>query len=138
MLLCGYSIILKNLSATLLSSSSTLSLLPTVTTLSLPLLALLASPEFINNVQEQNKKVSVALLEKAKSICAGQGVNAETISEVGDAKQAICDAVQKLNITLLILGDRGIGKIKRAFLGSVSNHCVHNAKCPVLVVKKSN
>ncbi|XP_059594263.1 universal stress protein A-like protein isoform X2 [Vitis vinifera] len=138
MLLCGYSIILKNLSATLLSSSSTLSLLPTVTTLLLPLSALLASPEFINNVQEQNKKVSAALLEKAKSICSSQGVNAETISEVGDAQQAICDAVQKLNITLLILGDRGIGKIKRAFLGSVSNHCVNNAKCPVLVVKKSS
>ncbi|XP_002283457.2 uncharacterized protein LOC100249069 isoform X1 [Vitis vinifera] len=97
-----------------------------------------AAPEFINNVQEQNKKVSAALLEKAKSICSSQGVNAETISEVGDAQQAICDAVQKLNITLLILGDRGIGKIKRAFLGSVSNHCVNNAKCPVLVVKKSS
>ncbi|RVW48543.1 Universal stress protein A-like protein [Vitis vinifera] len=96
------------------------------------------APEFINNVQEQNKKVSAALLEKAKSICSSQGVNAETISEVGDAQQAICDAVQKLNITLLILGDRGIGKIKRAFLGSVSNHCVNNAKCPVLVVKKSS
>ena len=43
-------------------------------------------------------------------------VNAETISEVGDAKQAICDAVQKLNITLLVLGDRGIGRIRRLLL----------------------
>ena len=32
------------------------------------------APEFINNVQEQNKKVSAALLEKAKSICSSQGV----------------------------------------------------------------
>lgn len=54
-------------------------------------------------------------------------MNAETISEVGDAQQAICDAVQKLNITLLILGDRGIGKIKRLlplFLFSFQIECI--------------
>lgn len=54
-------------------------------------------------------------------------MNAETISEVGDAQQAICDAVQKLNITLLILGDRGIGKIKRLlppFLFNCQIECI--------------
>lgn len=40
-------------------------------------------------------------------------MNAEIISEVGDPKQATCDAVQMWNITLLVLGGRGIGKIKR-------------------------
>uniref|UniRef100_A0A5B7ANV4 Putative universal stress protein A-like protein n=1 Tax=Davidia involucrata TaxID=16924 RepID=A0A5B7ANV4_DAVIN len=95
-----------------------------------------ATPEFVNSVQEKNKKVSLALLEKAKSICTSHGVNAETISEVGDPKEAICNAVQKYKINLLVLGDRDLGKIKRAFLGSVSNYCVHNANCPVLVVKK--
>lgn len=30
----------------------------------------------------------------------------------------------------------GLGTWDRALLGSVSNYCVHNAKCPVLVVRK--
>jgi nucleotide-binding universal stress UspA family protein len=35
---------------------------------------------------------------------------------VGDPQTAICDAVQRLNISLLVLGERGIGKIKRLIL----------------------
>ncbi|KAA8532698.1 hypothetical protein F0562_032731 [Nyssa sinensis] len=95
-----------------------------------------STPEFVNSVQGQNKIVTLGLLEKAKGICTSHGINAETITEVGDPKQTICNAVEKYKIDLLVLGDRGLGKIKRAFLGSVSNYCVHNAKCPVLVVKK--
>jgi len=95
-----------------------------------------ATPEFVNSVQENHKKLTMAFLEKAKEICASSGVKAETITEVGDPSTAICDAVQKFDISLLVLGERGLGKIKRALLGSVSNYCVQNAKCPVLVVKK--
>lgn len=40
-------------------------------------------------------------------------VIAETVTEEGDPRSAICEAVQKLNITLLVMGERGIGKIKR-------------------------
>lgn len=44
-------------------------------------------------------------------------VNAEILTEEGDAKTAICNVVEKLNIGMLILGDHGLGKIKRlAFL----------------------
>ncbi|KAL7001128.1 hypothetical protein U1Q18_002281 [Sarracenia purpurea var. burkii] len=95
-----------------------------------------AATGYVNCVQEQNLVVSLGILEKAKSICATHGVNAETIAHIGDPKEGICDAVQKYNIKLLVLGDQEIGKIKRALVGSVSNYCVHNAKCPVLVVKK--
>ncbi|CAK9159502.1 unnamed protein product [Ilex paraguariensis] len=95
-----------------------------------------ATPEFVNSVQERNRLVSMGILEKAKGICTSNGVTAETITMIGDAKGAICDAVQTYKINLLVLGDCGLGKIKRALLGSVSNYCVHNASCPVLVVKK--
>lgn len=40
-------------------------------------------------------------------------VNAKTLTEVGDPSTAICDAVEKLNINLLVLGERGLGKLKR-------------------------
>ncbi|KAF7147266.1 hypothetical protein RHSIM_Rhsim03G0142300 [Rhododendron simsii] len=102
-----------------------------------------ATSEYVYYVQEQNKVVSMGILEKAKGICTTHGVNAETIAQLGDPKQAICDAVQKHIIDLLVLGDTELGKIRR-FISvlllrkkrSLSNYCVHNAKCPVLVVKK--
>ncbi|XWS34973.1 hypothetical protein CRYUN_Cryun21dG0083700 [Craigia yunnanensis] len=85
----------------------------------------------ITNLQENQKKLTLALLEKAKDICAKHGVDVETMTEVGDPKDKICEAVEKLNIQLLIFGSHGRGAIL-----SVSDQCVHNAKCPVLVVRK--
>ncbi|EXB77509.1 Universal stress protein A-like protein [Morus notabilis] len=92
--------------------------------------------ELVTSIQERNKKAALALLERAKEICKMHGTEAETITEFGNPKEVICEAVEKYNIELLVLGSRGKGAIKRTFLGSVSSYCVHNAKCPVLVVKK--
>lgn len=86
--------------------------------------------------QENQKKFALALLDKAKAICTNYGIEPETITEVGDPRDAICEAVQKYKIQLLVLGSHSRGALTRVFLGSVSNYCVHNAKCPVLVVKK--
>ncbi|CAN1826431.1 Universal stress protein A-like protein [Linum perenne] len=88
-----------------------------------------APPELVASVHENQKKVTIALLDKAKQICSAHGVEVETETEIGDPKQAICDAVDKHGIQLLVLGSHSRGPIQ-------SNYCVHNAKCPVLVVKK--
>ncbi|KAG2666800.1 hypothetical protein I3760_15G081900 [Carya illinoinensis] len=95
-----------------------------------------ATPDFVTSDKENKKKLTLAFLEKAKEICSSRGVNAEIATEVGHPRTAICDAVQKFNIKLLILGEHVLGKIERALIGSVSSYCVQNAKCPVLVVKK--
>lgn len=93
-------------------------------------------PELIKSIQEQQKQLTQALLDKAKAICAEHGVPVETIVEVGDPKEMICEAAEKLNVDLLILGSHSRGPVQRLFLGSVSNYCMHHAKCPVLVAKK--
>ncbi|CAK7326601.1 unnamed protein product [Dovyalis caffra] len=95
-----------------------------------------APVDLVTSIQENQKKCALLLLDKAKDICAKRGIVVETLTEIGDPKERICEAVEKLNIDLLILGSHNRGPVQRAFLGSVSNYCVHNAKCPVLVVKK--
>jgi nucleotide-binding universal stress UspA family protein len=36
---------------------------------------------------------------------------------------------------LIVMGSRGLGGIRRALMGSVSDSEVHHAHCPVLVVR---
>uniref|UniRef100_A0A7N0U1H3 UspA domain-containing protein n=1 Tax=Kalanchoe fedtschenkoi TaxID=63787 RepID=A0A7N0U1H3_KALFE len=93
------------------------------------------APEVAISAQEHKKKVMLGLLDKAKSICTSHGVESETILKTGDAKLAICDAVENLEVSMLILGDEGRGRIQRALAGSVNDHCLQHAKCSVLVVK---
>lgn len=103
-----------------------------------PLGPSVVSPELIRSVREHQRQLTQALLHKGKAICADHGVDAETVIEVGDPKETISEAAEKLNVDLLILGSHSRGPIQRFFLGSVSNYCTHHAKCPVLVVKKQD
>ncbi|KAJ8548293.1 hypothetical protein K7X08_030762 [Anisodus acutangulus] len=98
--------------------------------------AVATPPELMANVQENQRKVANALLKKAKDLCTQHKIVAETVTQVGDPKETICKVAEKLHVNLLVLGSHNKGALQRAFLGSVSNYCVHNAKCPVLVVRK--
>ncbi len=59
---------------------------------------------------------------------------AETTVLRGDAGPALCALAGQMAATALVVGTRGRGGLKRAVLGSVSDHLVRNAPCPVLVV----
>jgi len=51
----------------------------------------------------------------------------------GAAGEAICALAESLPASVLVLGTRGHGGLRRAVLGSVSQHVVRNATCPVVI-----
>ena len=59
--------------------------------------------------------------------------DAETVVLTGAAGPALCDLAGSLPAAVVVVGTRGMGGLRRAVLGSVSDHVVRNAPCPVLV-----
>jgi nucleotide-binding universal stress UspA family protein len=52
----------------------------------------------------------------------------------GNAGPALCELAAEVGADVIVIGTRGRGGFRRALLGSVSDHVVRNAPCPVLVV----
>ncbi len=81
------------------------------------------------------EKITEKVLADAISGTVEPGSDVRVRSHVieGNAAQVLIDA--SAGASLLVLGSRGHGGFTEALLGSVSQHCVHHARCPVLVVR---
>ncbi|XP_057423241.1 universal stress protein A-like protein isoform X2 [Lotus japonicus] len=95
----------------------------------------LFSSDITATMERVSQQVAEGVLERAKGLC-NNVENVEVKAESGDPRDVICQMVQKWGVDVLVMGSHGYGVIKRAFLGSVSNHCAQNVKCPVVIVKK--
>jgi nucleotide-binding universal stress UspA family protein len=72
---------------------------------------------------------------------AAQALTGAEISkriEVGDVPSTICRIAEELSVDVIVVGSHGRTGIKRFFLGSVSEHVVRHAPCPVLVIRDAN
>ena len=78
---------------------------------------------------------AVKFMEKAKVVCAQNGVVFHHKILYGEAKLEIIDFAKQNKFDLIVMGSRGLGGMKEALLGSVSNAIVHKSHVPVLVVK---
>ena len=96
----------------------------------------LFSTDILTTMERYAEEVAESVIEKAKRLCKElKEVKVETMVMYGDARDVICEVAEKFHVDMVVMGSRGYGLIKRAFLGSVSNHCAQNVKCPVLIVK---
>ncbi|OMO86308.1 Universal stress protein A [Corchorus capsularis] len=96
------------------------------------------SADILASIDKYSNDVAACVIEKAKKLCRDQAdeIKVEVRVESGDPRDVICEVAEKIKADVLVMGTHGYGLIKRAFLGSVSNHCAQNVKCPVLIVKK--
>jgi nucleotide-binding universal stress UspA family protein len=63
----------------------------------------------------------------------GSDVRVTTVVREGNPTQVLIAAA--VGADLLVVGSRGHGGFAGALLGSVSQHCVHHAPCPVAVIR---
>ncbi len=62
--------------------------------------------------------------------------DAELQTIIGSPAERLADLAEDERAELVVVGSRGRGAFKAAFLGSVSNSLVGVARCPVLVVPR--
>ncbi|THD25683.1 Universal stress protein YxiE [Fasciola hepatica] len=87
-------------------------------------------------------QISKESINEGKQLCRDcmqeateQGVNGRSFLYV-DTKPgvALTRAIHELKGDLVVVGNRGAGKLQRTFLGSVSGHIVNHTNVPVAVV----
>lgn len=76
-----------------------------------------------------------AIVQEAAGHLTTEGVTGvESLLAYGDPATALCEVAAEMNAAAIVIGSRGRSGFKRAVLGSVSDHVVRNAPCPVVIV----
>jgi nucleotide-binding universal stress UspA family protein len=76
------------------------------------------------------------LNEQVQKIEEAEGTVKEAHLKIGVRRdQAIVHLAEELGAGLIVLGSRGLGGVRRALMGSVSDSVVRHAHCPVMVVR---
>jgi nucleotide-binding universal stress UspA family protein len=93
----------------------------------------ITTPETTEELTEAYKEEANQNLERTAHALGGDRVTRRV--EYGDAAAEICRVAEDEHFDVIVVGSHGSGFVKRVFLGSVSQHLLHHAPCPVLVVR---
>ncbi len=74
------------------------------------------------------------VLDATLSNLVADGVEVDTVEEVGDPAGMILALCESASADLLVVGRRGAGLVERMMMGSVSDRIAHEAPCPVVIV----
>jgi nucleotide-binding universal stress UspA family protein len=92
---------------------------------------------YYGKLYEQIEEVSKELLRKQSlRVKAAGGTVAGAHLRMGAVNLEIVSLAEELGVGLIVMGSRGLGGVRRALMGSVSDSVVRHAHCPVLVVRR--
>jgi nucleotide-binding universal stress UspA family protein len=89
------------------------------------------SPEAFTRLEAERAAEAADVVGRAASALGLEGARTEVLS--GQAGPAICTFAEGEGAAVIVVGTRGHGGLRRAVLGSVSDHVIRNASCPVVV-----
>jgi nucleotide-binding universal stress UspA family protein len=92
------------------------------------------TPEVIEQLRKQAEAV---LDEQARKIRKAGGEVAQEHLRVSVRYRAeqLVQVAEDVEADLIVMGSRGLGGVRRALIGSVSDSVIRHAHCPVLVVR---
>lgn len=108
--------------------------MPEPATLASPGVPVMTAAE-VSKVVEAARKASASILVDGEQRVKAEGVQVETTLREGHTVQEIIETAKEGRFDLIVMGARGISKIREIILGSVSDGVIRNAPCPVLVTK---
>ena len=85
----------------------------------------------VDQERERLEMVAQALVARGRR----EGIDVSFLVWTGDPGDQIVAAAEAESIDMIVVGSHGRGTMGRLLLGSVSEHVVRNAGCPVLVVR---
>ena len=86
--------------------------------------------------EELTRRGQGLLDEQVRKIEAARGSVAQAHLREGKPEAEITAVAEEIGAGLIVVGSRGLGGLRRAMMGSVSDAVVRHAHCPVLVVRK--
>ncbi|MEM2057099.1 MAG: universal stress protein [Thermoproteota archaeon] len=93
------------------------------------------SPTPVNEFIEAIRKMGVNILEDGEKRVKSGGVEVEKLLVEGRPVDQIIRTCREGRFDMIVMGARGLSRVKEIILGSVSEGVVRHASCPVLVVK---
>src|SRR5215216_4873861 len=69
-------------------------------------------------------------------IAVAEGPRAQSHLRMGRPDEEIVALGEEIGAELIVIGSRGLGGVRRALMGSVSDSVVRHAHCPVLLVRR--
>jgi nucleotide-binding universal stress UspA family protein len=91
--------------------------------------------KLLTSLKNQNLTQAQKFMANAKRMCAQEGIVFHEKIIFGNQSWEITEFANYKKFDLIVIGSRGLGGMKEAFLGSVTNFVVHKSRIPVLVVK---
>lgn len=76
------------------------------------------------------------ILEEAKQLAEEHGAkDVITRVGVGDYADEILEVAEHDDVDMIVMGRRGLGRVREALLGSVTQKVLHHANCTVMIVQ---
>ena len=94
-------------------------------------------PDLLGRMQESaEQETRTKLDEQVQRVGKTGSEVAEIHARLGRPDAEIVGLADELGAGLIVLGSRGLGSLRRALMGSVSDSVVRHAHCPVLIVRE--
>ena len=91
---------------------------------------------YLRKVHEDQKQIKEEVLQEGKKAFETKNIKVKTFLEEGHPAHIIVEVAANEDYDFIVIGSRGLGGLKKLFLGSVSNAVAQEAKnCCVIIVK---